>query len=147
MRGTYLLYAAMCVVGALAPTLEVFVAARAMQGVANAFITPLLVAGLAELVPPERLGREIGIYSSFQALGGGLGPILGGVAADTSWPIAFWGTAAIAALLAVAPPPGEPRIDRRDATPRLRDLLEPRMSKLGAEEKAKIVQKRYGSRN
>ena len=132
VRGTYLLYASMCVVAALAPTFEVFVTARAMQGVANAFITPLLVAGLAELVPPERLGREIGIYSSFQALGGGLGPILGGVAADTSWAVAFWGTAVIAALLAIAPPPGEPRTDRSDATPRMRDLLEPRLIKLGA---------------
>ena len=44
---------------------------------------PLLLSGLAEMVPPERFGRQVGIYSSFQALGVGIAPIMGGVAADT----------------------------------------------------------------
>ena len=92
VRGTYLLYAAASIGCALAPNLTVFILARAMQGVANAFITPLLLAGLAETVPADRFGRQVGIYSSFQAFGGGLGPIIGGVAADTSWRYAFWGT-------------------------------------------------------
>ena len=47
VRGTYVLFAAASVVCALAPNLWVFLAARAVMGVANAFITPLLVAGLA----------------------------------------------------------------------------------------------------
>jgi len=131
VRGTYLLYVVASIVCALAPSLTIFIAGRALQGVANAFITPLLIAGLAELVPEERLGREIGIYSSFQALGGGLGPVLGGVAADTSWQYAFWGTAAIAALLALAPPEGEPRTEAA-SMPRLRPLLTRRMILLTA---------------
>lgn len=122
VRGTYLLYAAASVLAALAPSLWVFVLARALQGVANAFITPLLIAGLAELVPAERLGREVGVYSSFQALGGGLGPVLGGIAADTHWQIALIGTGGLALLLAMFPPAGEPR-DVADSAPRLRPLL------------------------
>ena len=130
VRATYLLYAAASLLAALAPNLSLFIAARALAGIGNAFITPLLVAGLAELVPADRLGREVGIYSSFQALGGGLGPVLGGIAADTNWKLAFIGTAVIAGLLALAPPPGEPRTDA-DAMPRLRPLLTKQMVMLG----------------
>jgi len=129
VRGTYLLYALASVGCALAPTLPIFIAARALQGVANAFITPLLLAGLAETVPAERFGRQVGIYSSFQAFGGGLGPIIGGIAADTSWRYAFWGTMAVSLLLALAPPAGEPRLDAE--APSLRPLLTPRMVALG----------------
>ena len=130
VRATYLLYAAASLLAALAPNLPLFIAARALAGIGNAFITPLLVAGLAELVPADRLGREVGIYSSFQALGGGLGPVLGGIAADSDWKLAFIGTAVISALLALKPPPGEPRTDA-DAMPRLRPLLTRQMLMLG----------------
>lgn len=129
VRGTYLLYALASLGCALAPTLPVFIAARALQGVANAFITPLLLAGLAETVPAERFGRQVGIYSSFQALGGGLGPIIGGIAADTDWRLAFFGTMAVSLVLAVAPPSGEARLDAQ--APRLRPLLTRRMVMLG----------------
>lgn len=129
VRVTYLLYAAASLAAALAPSLTLFVVARAAQGVANAFITPLLIAGLAEMVPEDRFGREVGIYSSFQALGAGLGPIVGGLAADTSWQLAFVGTAVVSALLAVVPPDGEPRLGTKGPT--LRPLLTPRMVGLG----------------
>jgi len=129
VRGTYLLYAAASIGCALAPNLTFFIAARAVQGVANAFITPLLLAGLAETVPAERFGRQVGIYSSFQAFGGGLGPIIGGMAADTDWRYAFWGTMLVSLLLATSPPAGEPRTDTKP--PQLRPLLTPRMITLG----------------
>ena len=129
VRGTYLLYAAASIGCALAPNLTVFILARAMQGVANAFITPLLLAGLAETVPADRFGRQVGIYSSFQAFGGGLGPIIGGVAADTNWRYAFWGTMAVSLVLALAPPQGEARRDAE--APSLRPLLTRRMVALG----------------
>ena len=129
VRGTYLLYTVASIGCALAPNLTVFIAARALQGVANAFITPLLLAGLAETVPRERFGRVVGAYSSMQALGGGLGPIVGGIAADTSWQWAFVGTAMVSASLALAPPEGEPRSDAKP--PSLKPLLTPQMIMLG----------------
>lgn len=129
VRITYLLYAAASVLAAVAPNLGVFLLARALQGSANAFITPLLVAGLAELTPSERLGRSVGIYSSFQAFGGGLAPIVGGVAADSNWRLAFVGTAVVAVLLAMAPPVGEPRPGA--AAPSMRPLLTRPMLTLG----------------
>ena len=129
VRATYILYSVASLAAAAAPTLATFVAARAVQGVANAFITPLLLAGLAEMVPEERFGREVGVYSSFKALGAGLGPLVGGLAADTSWQLAFIGTAGAAGLLAVVPPAGEPRAGA--SAPRLRPLLNRRMIGLG----------------
>ena len=74
VRGTYVLFAAASVVCALAPNLWVFLAARAVMGVANAFITPLLVAGLAEVVAPALFGRAVGIYSSFPGSRRSAGP-------------------------------------------------------------------------
>lgn len=129
VRATYLTYAAASVLCAVAPNLGVFLLGRILQGIANAFITPLLIAGLAEVVAPERFGRSLGIYSSFQAFGGGLAPLFGGLAADYNWRIAFWGTAVISLGLATAPPIGEPRLTER---PSLRPLLTRRMLTLGA---------------
>lgn len=125
VRFTYLAYAAASIVCALAPTLGVFLLGRALQGIANAFITPLLVAGLAEMVPAVRFGRAVGVYSSFQAAGGGLAPVIGGVLADVDWRWAFVGVAVVAAVLASAPPDGEPRLDTDP--PDFRPLLERRM--------------------
>ncbi len=127
VRATYLLYATASILCAFAPSLEVFLAGRALQGVANAFITPLLLAGLAEIVSEERFGREVGIYSSFQALGAGMGPIVGGIAADTDWRFAFVGTAIVALLLSLVPPDGEPQT----ASVALRPLLTRRMVTTG----------------
>jgi MFS family permease len=129
VRGTYLLYAVASVGCVIAPNLGVFLAARALQGIANAFITPLLVAGLAEVVVPELFGRAVGIYSSFQAAGGALAPVIGGLAADTNWRWAFVGTALMATVLAAFPPEGTPHPDA--SPPSFRPLLTRRMIVLG----------------
>lgn len=124
VRGAYLLYAVASITCALAPSLSVFLGARALQGVANAFITPLLVAGLAEVVAPALFGRAVGIYSSFQAAGGGLAPLIGGLSADVNWRWAFAGTAALAIVLATSPPPDRSADDDTPTTrPAFRRLL------------------------
>ncbi len=132
VRGTYLLYAVASAGCALAPNLSMFLGARALQGVANAFITPLLVAGLAEVVSPALFGRAVGVYSSFQAAGGALAPVIGGLAADANWRWAFVGTGLMAAVLATVPPQGEP-VRAADATsrPSFRALLTRPMIILG----------------
>lgn len=121
VRATYLMYAAASLVCAVAPNLGWFLAGRALQGIANAFITPLLVAGLAEIVARARFGRALGVYSSFQAVGGGLAPVLGGLAADVEWRWAFVGTAAVALALSTTAVRGEPRPET--AAPSFRRLL------------------------
>ncbi len=127
---TYVGFAVASMVCALAPNLPVFLVGRSMQGVANAFVTPLLIAGLAEATEAVRLGRAVGIYSSMQAAGSALGPYLGGVAADTNWRAAFVGVAIASLALVPFVPPGEPRPNT--SRPPIRPLLTKRMVWFGA---------------
>src|SRR4051794_8430809 len=57
VRSGYLFYAGFSVLAAVAPGMGVFLVSRALQGAANAFLTPLLLAGLADEVPPREIGR------------------------------------------------------------------------------------------
>jgi MFS family permease len=109
VRAAYLLYVLASLLCAAAPTIGVFLAARAVQGVANAFTSPLLVAGLADLVPAARLSRSIGTYGSLQAAGQSLAPLVGGTAGAVSWRLAFVAVAAVALALTFVPPPGNAR--------------------------------------
>ncbi|MBO2463058.1 MFS transporter [Actinomadura violacea] len=129
VRIAYLVYAAGSLVCALAPTLALFLGARAALGAANAFTSPLLLAGLGDIVPRERLGRAVGVYSSCQAAGQSFAPLVGGLAA-ASWRLGFVVVAAAAVLLAFAPPPGEPR--PAASAPPWRPLLSRRMGLLSA---------------
>lgn len=101
----YIVYALASVACALAPSFELLVVARVVQGAANAFTTPVLVAAIADAVAPGKLGRSLGLFGSLQATGQAMAPLAGGVAANLDWRLAFWGTAVVAALLAVFPPP------------------------------------------
>jgi len=130
VRGTYLLYAIASAMCAIAPNLQAFLLGRSLQGVANAFITPLLLSGLAERNPQTKFGSKVGIYSSFQALGMGMAPVIGGISADTQWRMAFWGTVLISILLSMFPPDGEPR--QVTNMPNLKDLLQRRMIIIGS---------------
>ena len=84
VQTAYLAYAIASLAAALAPTIGAFLAARAAQGVANAFTTPLLMAALADSVPRARLGRSIGTFAGVQAAGISFAPLLGGLAAEVN---------------------------------------------------------------
>ena len=114
---------------AVATTLPLFLAARALQGVANGFTTPLLLAAIASTVAPERLGRALGWAGSLQALGQTSAPLLGGLAAEFDWRYAFGGVAVAAVLLAVAGiPAGGPAPATR---PSLRSAWRPEILRAG----------------
>ena len=125
IRATFITYALASVLCVFAPTLTVFVVGRLLQGAANAFITPLLIAGLSEVINPSRLGRAVGVYTGFQAIGGAAAPFAGGVAAAFNWRIAFAVIAVVGLVLATQPPHGEPR--PAAAAPPIKPLLKPRM--------------------
>jgi MFS family permease len=127
-RSAFVAYAAASVLCVVAPTLGWFVAARVLQGVCNAFVTPLLIAGLTEVTAAARLGRAIGVYTSFQAAGGALAPFVGGLIAVFDWRLVFVIVAAIALGLSTRPPPGDPR--PAASAPPIRPLLTLRMSLL-----------------
>src|SRR3954453_10354749 len=60
VRSGYVVYALCSLAAAIAPSLGTFIGFRALQGASNAFLTPLLLAGLAEVVAAPRLGPGAG---------------------------------------------------------------------------------------
>jgi MFS family permease len=105
VRAGYVAYALASVGAAVAPGIGAFLAFRAAQGSANAFLTPLLLAGLAEITPVERLGRTIGTFAAIQTAAVATSPLCGGVAGALDWRIAFIAPAAVALALTAFPPP------------------------------------------
>ncbi len=124
----YLIYLLAALACAVSPTIGLFLGMRAVMGTATAFISPLLLAGLAEMVPTHRLSRSVGGMASFQAAGQSLALLVGGVAAAVDWRWAFVAVAVTAGAFALAPPPGRPRPGAH--APRLRSLASIRMGML-----------------
>jgi EmrB/QacA subfamily drug resistance transporter len=76
---------------ALAPSTGALIAARAVQGVGAAIVTPLTLTLLSEAFPPGRRGLVIGAWSGISGLGVALGPLIGGAVVDgISWHWIFW---------------------------------------------------------
>jgi EmrB/QacA subfamily drug resistance transporter len=76
---------------ALAPSIGALIAARALQGVGGAIVTPLTLTLLTEAVPAERRGLALGAWGGISGLGVALGPLVGGaVVQGISWQWIFW---------------------------------------------------------
>jgi EmrB/QacA subfamily drug resistance transporter len=90
---------------ALAPSIGVLIAARAVQGVGGAIVMPLTLTLLASVVPPERRGVAFGVWGAMSGLGVALGPVIGGAVTDGfSWQWIFWINVPVGiALLAILP--------------------------------------------
>jgi MFS family permease len=73
------LFTGASVLCAVAPTLSLLVAARALQGVGAAAMMALALASVADLVPGDRSGAAIGLLGTTSAVGTALGPALGGL--------------------------------------------------------------------
>jgi EmrB/QacA subfamily drug resistance transporter len=74
-----------------ASTVDLLIAARALQGIGAAVMVPLTLTLVIEAYPPERHGWAIGIWSGVAALCGALGPVVGGgVVQAIGWHWIFW---------------------------------------------------------
>src|SRR3954452_4300195 len=123
----YVFYALFMVAGVLAPSIGAFLVCRALQGTENAFLTPLLLAGLADEVPPRQIGRAVGTFAAIQTAAVALSPLVGGLLGAIDWRLAFLVPAAVAAGLAFLPPrDGAPR----EEVPRLRTVVTRRVGLL-----------------
>jgi MFS family permease len=133
VMAAYAVYAVAALATAIAPTYELFLAGRVVQGAANAFTTPLLLAALAGTVATGRLGRALGTFAAFQSLGQASSPLVGGLAAELDWRWAFVGVAVVAGLLAVVglPAPAS-SVAVADRPGRLRALWHPDVGRLVA---------------
>lgn len=123
----YVVYAVLMAAAALAPNLGAFLVFRALQGCANAFLTPLLLAGLADEVPPRQIGRAVGTFAAVQTAAVALSPLCGGLLGAIDWRLAFIVPAIVAAGLALMPP-ADAR--RSGEVPRLRAVLTRRVGLL-----------------
>jgi EmrB/QacA subfamily drug resistance transporter len=71
---------------ALAPTVELLVVARALQGVFGALLTPAALAVIVATFPPDERGRAVGAWTAWGGMGTVLGPLIGGQLVDSaSW--------------------------------------------------------------
>jgi EmrB/QacA subfamily drug resistance transporter len=76
---------------ALAPTINALIAARALQGIGGAILTPLTLTILTEAVPAEKRGMALGAWSGIGGLAIALGPLVGGALTDgIAWQWIFW---------------------------------------------------------
>ena len=76
---------------ALAPDTAALIAARAVQGLGAALVTPLGLTILAAAFPPERRGSIVGIWGAIGGLAVAGGPLVGGaVVQGLSWHWIFW---------------------------------------------------------
>ncbi len=76
---------------ALAPTLDLIIFGRVVQGFASGVIQPLVMVTLFQLFPKERRGVAMGIYGMALVLALGVGPVIGGITVDSlGWRAIFY---------------------------------------------------------
>lgn len=99
------LFAVTSLICALAPSLEILLAARAAQGVGAALLLPNSLALLNAAYQGEKRGRAVGIWAAAGAASAAIAPLIGGWLVDNvGWPAIFYINLPLAAgamLLAV----------------------------------------------
>ena len=76
---------------AVAPNVETLIAARAVQGLGAAIITPLSLTILTGAFPASRRGAIVGAWGGIGGLAVAVGPLIGGaVTQGLSWHWIFW---------------------------------------------------------
>lgn len=76
---------------ALAPSIDMLIVARALQGIGAAVIAPLTLTLIADAVPRDKRGLALGVWSAISGVGVALGPLVGGAVIEAaSWQWIFW---------------------------------------------------------
>jgi EmrB/QacA subfamily drug resistance transporter len=84
----------------LAPSVATLVAARALQGVGGALLTPGSLAILAASFAPDDRSRAVGAWSGFTGIANAIGPLVGGWLVQAwSWRLVFLANLPLAAVV------------------------------------------------
>ncbi len=71
-------FGAVSVLCAVAPSVEVLVAGRALQGIFGALLTPSALAVIVSSFPPDERGAAIGSWTAWSGIAFVIGPLAGG---------------------------------------------------------------------
>ncbi|MEW2048192.1 MFS transporter [Streptomyces sp. NPDC005476] len=89
------------VVCAFASDVVTMIVGRGLQGMGMGMV-PLGIALLRDVVPAEKLSGSIALVSASMGIGGAIGlPLAAAVAQYANWRVLFWGSAVLAAVVAV----------------------------------------------
>jgi EmrB/QacA subfamily drug resistance transporter len=113
---------------ALAPSLEALVAARVLQGIGAAALTPNSLGLVLPLFPAEKRSSVIGAWAAIGAVGASIAPPLGGLLVEVSWRLIFivnvpLGLIAIVLALRLAPEVRDVRATRLPDVPGIAVLV------------------------
>jgi EmrB/QacA subfamily drug resistance transporter len=112
---------------AIAPTIEVLVGARILQGVFGALLTPSALAVIVAAFPPNERGGAVGSWTAWSGIATVLGPFVGGQLIDSAswrWIFVINIPFVLATLIVVAAAvPQRPRVGRRPPVDWLGALL------------------------
>lgn len=70
---------------AVAPNTAVLIAARLLQGVGGALLTPGSLAIIESALHRDDRGRGVGLWSGLGGVAGAIGPLVGGLVVEASW--------------------------------------------------------------
>ncbi|MEL7214125.1 MAG: MFS transporter [Pseudomonadota bacterium] len=115
-----ILFAASCLLCAIAWNFPVLMLARALEGVAAAMIAPTSLAIIADAFTGPERGKAIGTWAAVGAAAGALAPVLGGVIVDIAgWRWAFVAVVPVSlyAYYVARPAIRESRAPREDCAP------------------------------
>lgn len=73
----------------LAPSVEALIAARALQGVGAALLTPGSLALIQACFVPADRARAVGAWSGLGGIAAAVGPFVGGLLVEVSWRLVF----------------------------------------------------------
>ena len=98
-----LVFAAGSLAAAVAPTSSILIAARVVQGVGAAFVTPAALSTVIRAYPPPRQAFALGVWAGVSTVALGIGPMVGAVVSQgLGWRWLFLINVPIAAIALVA---------------------------------------------